>query len=431
MARIAFCVLLLIACCNNVFGQAARTPFSSFGIGEYYSSTTANQQGMAGVGISNPQYLFVNTQNPALLVFNGLGGITTFQAGILGEQRTIKDINNKDKTKGGNLNYLILAFPIKGGKWVTSVSSMPYSGMNYRFAYKEVLQEEDTVSFRETGTGGLNQVSWSHGIAVSKKISLGARASYLYSTIENSFSNFVTLKNQIYQFSPDVNQRYYYRGFGFTAGVSVHLDSLFKNNRRLKLKNYRFNFGAVYDFKASLNTDYLQTLIRNNSASQSVSTDTLSTNSNGRTTIPSVASVGASFGRANQWMFAIDARYTDYTKFGFFENQQTAAQKGWRVAAGFELTPNPSSLSSYLKIITYRTGVSFEEYPYLVNGNPLRDFGTNFGLSLPVARGCSVDLSGRWGKRGSIDTNTIEEKYFKLYFGVTFNDRWFIKRRFD
>jgi hypothetical protein len=408
-----------------VFGQAARSPFSSFGIGEYYGNAPAHSQGMAGVGISNPQYLFLNNLNPALLVFNGINGVTTFQAGILGEKREVKDALNKDKSMGGNLNYLLLGFPLKSGKWVTSIGLMPYSGMNYRFFYKEVLDAEDTVYFRETGNGGLNQVAWSHGVAINRKVSVGARASYLYSTIENSYTNTVLLENQVVQFTPAVTQRFYYRGFAFTGAVSVHLDSLFAN----KNKNYRLNFGAVYDFKSTLNTDYLQTLSRSASGS-TVSDDSLRT-ATGKTVIPSIASVGVSFGKGSQWVIAVDARYTDFTKFGFFETQQTPTQKGWRIAGGFEITPNPSSLSNYLKVITYRTGVSLEEYPYLVNGNPLRDFGTNFGLSLPVARGCSVDLSGRWGKRGTIEANTIEEKYFKLYFGVTFNDRWFIKRRFD
>ena len=37
-------------------GQAARTPFTSFGIGEPYGNALINQQGMAGVGVSQPQF---------------------------------------------------------------------------------------------------------------------------------------------------------------------------------------------------------------------------------------------------------------------------------------------------------------------------------------------------------------------------------------
>jgi hypothetical protein len=425
MIRNVLCGFLLIACgITTAFGQATRSPFSAFGIGEYYGNATAHSQGMAGVGISNPQYLYLNNLNPALLVFNGLNGITTFQAGILGERRTVRDAINKESSKAGNLNYMILAFPIKSGKWVTSVGMMPYTTMKYRFAYKEPIPgSSDSVTFLETGSGGINQVAWSNGIALHRYVSIGAKASYLYSTIENSFSNSVDL-NQSLLFIPKIEQRFNYKGFAFTGALSIHIDSLFNDN-------YRFNLGAVYDFQTDLNTNYQQTLTRlDPSGLTSGAADTLIT-ARGTTTIPSALSAGISFGKGGQWVFAVDGRMTDYRKFGFFENQQSPTSKGYRVAAGFELTPNPNSLSSYLKVITYRTGVSLEEYPYLINGNALRDFGTNFGLSLPVARGCSLDLSGRWGKRGNIETNTIEETYFKIYFGVTFNDRWFIKRRFD
>ncbi|MEJ0029424.1 MAG: hypothetical protein WDO15_03235 [Bacteroidota bacterium] len=73
-----------------------------------------------------------------------------------------------------------------------------------------------------------------------------------------------------------------------------------------------------------------------------------------------------------------------------------------RLASGFEITPNLAGFGSYLKAITYRAGASFEKYPYTVNGNPLNDFGTNFGLSFPL-RGCSIDLAdvGEEGVRSS------------------------------
>jgi hypothetical protein len=50
---------------------------------------------------------------------------------------------------------------------------------------------------------------------------------------------------------------------------------------------------------------------------------------------------------------------------------------------------------------------------------------------LPVSRISSLDLAFKAGKRGDLNKNSIEENYFKVYFGVTFNDQWFIRRRFD
>jgi hypothetical protein len=57
--------------------------------------------------------------------------------------------------------------------------------------------------------------------------------------------------------------------------------------------------------------------------------------------------------------------------------------------------------------------------------------GGTFGFSFPVGRASTVDLGIRIGKRGALPQSSIEENYFRVYFGITFNDQWFNKRKFD
>jgi hypothetical protein len=128
---------------------------------------------------------------------------------------------------------------------------------------------------------------------------------------------------------------------------------------------------------------------------------------------------------------AVDGSYGYYTQYRGLADGNPYNNDSWRVAAGFQLIPDPTSLSSYLKRVTYRTGVSLENEPYLVNGNSVKDFGITFGMSLPVSRWSSLDLALKVGKKGDKVLNTVEENYIKLYFGITFNDQWFVKRRFD
>jgi hypothetical protein len=45
---------------------------------------------------------------------------------------------------------------------------------------------------------------------------------------------------------------------------------------------------------------------------------------------------------------------------------------------------------------------------------PLKDFGINFGFSMPVSRVSSLDFAFKVGKRGNVKDNTIEENYFKF-----------------
>lgn len=401
-------------------GQAAKTPFSAFGIGEYYGNALAHNQGMAGVGISNPQYFYLNNKNPALLVFNTL---TVFESGIVGESRTLKDGNAVEKNGSGNLNYLAIGFPVKRGHWSTSTGLKPYTSVNYQLNYTDdIFGSTNQVAVVETGTGGINQLFLSNGVALSKDFSLGLTANYLFGSINNRYSNRLIETQQSVVFVPTVYERYYFKDFSFSAGFSFHKDSLFN-------KNYQINVGLVYDFSANINTDYYQRTERNTSTG---GTDSLAlANLYGTTTLPQMYGAGVSFSKGNNFTIGADAQYLDYTQYKDFKGQNPTGQGAWRLALGGEFTPNVSSPGSYLKRMTYRTGVSLDQYPYLVNGNTLQDFGINFGLSLPVSRVSSLDLGVKFGKRGNLELNKIEENYIKLYFGVTFNDQWFIKRRFD
>lgn len=403
-------------------GQAARSPFSSFGLGEQYGNALATNQGMGGVGISNPQYWYINNQNPALLVFNRL---TSFQAGLIGEQRTQSSSVASEKSGSGNLNYMVLGIPVKPGRWTSSLALMPYSRLNYQLKYIQPIEGSttNTVNAIEKGSGGINQVSWSNGVSITRSISVGLKATYLFSSIVTEHSSFLSQSSQVLLIAPNLYERTFVSDFQFSPAVSIHIDSLFKHN-------YRLNFGAVYDFGADLNSKFYQRIERLNAAGIIDST-TLINNVKGTITIPRSLSAGISFGKGYKWLVSVDGSYADYSQYRSLDGTNPYGTDNWRMAAGFELTPDQASLSSYLKRMTYRTGLSLENYPYLVNGNRVRDFGITFGFSAPVSRMSSIDLALKVGKKGDKTLNTLEENYIKLYFGITFNDQWFIKRRFD
>ena len=137
---------------------------------------------MGGVGISNPSSWYINNQNPALLTYNF---VTTFQAGMILENRTINDGTSSMKTGTGNLNYLVTSFPIKSGRWTTSLGLTPFSSANYKLITTgKVLNDvTTTVTSQQNGSGGLNQFYWAHGVRVHKNVALGVRANYLFGSI--------------------------------------------------------------------------------------------------------------------------------------------------------------------------------------------------------------------------------------------------------
>ncbi|HCM74766.1 MAG TPA: hypothetical protein DIS90_00170 [Cytophagales bacterium] len=422
ISKYALLVILLATFTRyESMGQAAKTPFSSFGIGETFGNGLTQNQGMAGIGISNPEYWHLNNVNPALLVYNT---ITVFEAGFIGEQRTIKGSSASEKAGSGNLNYLAMGFPIKRTKWGMGIGLMPYSSVNFALSYQAPIENStNTVEVLEQGSGGINQLYWSNGIALHPNVSVGLKATYFFSSIINQYAATLSETSQLVRYTTNVYDRQSFKGFGFTGGVSFHKDSIGR-------KNFQFNAGLVYDFKADIDTKFYERLERRNAGGITDSV-TIVNNEPGTTTIPQSFGGGISFGKELKWLVGADFTYLDYTQFKNFNGTPEGVSKGWQFSLGGKITPDAGSLNNYLKRVTYRTGVSLSEAPYLINGNVLKDFGINFGLSLPVSRISSLDLAFKVGKRGDLLTNSIEENYFKLYFGVTFNDQWFIKRRFD
>jgi long-subunit fatty acid transport protein len=401
-------------------GQAAKTPFSSFALGEYYGNALAHNQGMAGVAISNPQIYYLNNVNPALLVFNYY---TVFEGGVIGERRTVSSGGLSEKNSNMNLNYLALGFPVMRGKWAAAFGLMPYSNVNYQFQYTEpIIGSTNTVQVQETGSGGINQFYFSNGFRLNRKFSVGLKTSYLFGPITTTYRNTLTTTDQTIPFTPSVTEENAVKDINFTAGFSYHADTVFQ-------KPLRFNVGLIYDFRTKLNTRYTAILEQANIGGVQ-GTDTLFVDVPSSVTLPQSIGIGASIGKSDRWMVGMDLMYLDFSNFRNFQGRTTQTEAGYRLAVGGEVTPDPNAIGSFLKRITYRTGVSLEKYPYLVNGSQVRDFGINFGLSLPVNRS-SVDLGARVGRRGSLADNLIKEDYFKIYFGVTFNDQWFIKRKFD
>ena len=130
-----------------------------------------------------------------------------------------------------------------------------------------------------------------------------------------------------------------------------------------------------------------------------------------------------------KWSIAADVFLQDWSQYQAVDGASEGLTQYSRLALGGEFTPDYLSIS-YLKRITYRTGVSVENNPFLANNEKVKDFGINFGLSLPAGRS-NLNLAFRTGTRGNKSKNILQENYFKVYFGITFNDQWFIKRKFD
>jgi len=421
---IFFCLLSAL----KSSGQAARSPFTTLNIGETYNNALINTQGMAGIGVSQPQAWYLNNQNPALLVYNQL---TVFQAGLLVERRTLSNDTASAKTTDGNMNYLVTAFPIKPNRWTTSLGLMPFSSVNYRLEYiGSVANTTDSIYVKEEGSGGLTQLYWSNGVRINKNFAIGLKASYIFSSILYTHTNQLAKSQQPANYPVAIEKKTYVKDVMFSGGISYSKDSLFRQ------KKYRLSIGAVYSIKSDLNAKNRYRIYRVTAAGKEYDPDTLRTTYS-TIQIPSSITAGISLSHSSKWTVGTEFTYQDWSTFRSL-NRNDQSGSSWRAALGAEVTPSILG-GGFFKRLTYRIGASYERTPFLVDVNPdpeltslkeVNDIGANFGFSIPAGKS-SLDFAFRYGKRGDKKKTILEENYFKVYFGITFNDQWFRRYRFD
>ena len=386
---------------------------------------------MAGVGAAQPQYWYAATINPALLVYNNQ---VMFNTGFIAESKKIISDTLTEKTKAGNLNYLATAFPLLRSKkdarltsWTSALSLIPFTSVRYNVKYTDPIINSDAVTqVTESGTGGISKLTWANGVRLNTDLAIGLQSTYYFGSIVHRYEGEIT-NSQTLTFKGIVEQKYYVKDFGFTAGLSYNKDSLFSRQK------YRLSLGLVYDFKTDLNTRRRNLLynVRNN---LELEADTLST-TRGAFTIPSSLTAGVALARGG-WNVGLDVTFRDWSKFRGFEAEDLETYgKAWRYALGGEITPDGLS-ESFLKRITYRAGVSYEQLPYAVRTdsgtNSVKDMGVNVGLSVPTGRWSTIDVGFRYGRRGNTQDTIFEESYYRIFFGISFNDKeWFVRRKFD
>ena len=133
--------------------------------------------------------------------------------------------------------------------------------------------------------------------------------------------------------------------------------------------------------------------------------------------------------------------YTAEVKIGNWSNYYNEAsgdvkgslRNSMHVALGGYFRPNYKSFTSFWKRAYYKYGFYYDKDPRIVANENLTKYGVTVGTTLPFVfqrKVAHADVGIDFGKSGS--GTIIEEKYFKINFGFTFNDDdWFIKRKYN
>ena len=408
-----------------------NSPYSRLGIGEYYPNTGGvRQMGMGGVGLAAPNAVNVNDLNPALLYYTAR---TTFEAGFDGQYKTVKNATASTRTGSATLGYLALAVPLTR-RWAASVGLRPLSAVDYETNALSNVEgaPNDFVLKQRQGTGGVSRAYLAQGVHVARDLNLGVTAAYVFGTVDETTGTTIRLADGTTSQKTVDRRHLHYSDFDFRAALHY----------RHKLgKDLRLNLAGVYTFQGNLGTRRIGTQERQDLNGAIVGAAIQTEDRNGTVVVPALAQVGLSLDNDKNWSASLDVSQQQWSKFSSFGTVETPLRNTMRIGVGGEFTPDPGSVDHYLRRVNYRLGLNVGQMPYQPGGQMLydRSLSWGFGFPLPTAtplEATAFSLAFTYGMRGNTSlieasngASNVQENYVKMTFGVTLNNRWFIKRR--
>jgi hypothetical protein len=382
--------------------------------------------GGTAFGIRSSSY--VNHSNPAS--YTSLDTTSfVFEGGFYTQSTTLKTTTASQKNSYSSIGTVLFGFPITR-RIKASFGLMPYTNVGFKIAEQKTLQifpdSSTTVSNIYDGTGGLNKVYLGFGYAISRNLSVGVNADFLFGTISrNSTSNFLMLPNA----------------------------SSYRQTTSIKVNDFNFNFGLQYVTNIKKDLHLTLGLVYTPAMNIRASSDTIanmvspadpttiifpisqSTTNDGKIGMPKSIGGGFSLERDDKWLIAADVYWQNWEKLSMF-GKNAAMKNSLRASLGLQITPNATDYNNYFRRVKYRFGVAYTNTYLQLNGRQLNDVGLSFGAGFPIRKSQTdmskgiLNVTFEIGKRGTTDLNLIKEDYVRFTLGMSIYDFWFRKQKY-
>jgi|TARA_B100001559_G_scaffold18098_1_gene15011 hypothetical protein len=414
--------------------QSTSSPYSFYGLGSLKFKGTVENQSMGGISVYSDS-IHVNLRNPAsyagsnLSFYNNESRPIKFSIGTTFSNTKIETSSASDKYGNFSIDYLALALPIN--KFGFGFGIIPYSSVGYSLQSRN---ENDDLTFRYRGDGGINRVFLGFGYQILKGLKVGVDTHYNFGNITNTSIAFgYNDQGEMLQYQSRDDRRSDLGGFSFNFGVildqkiseSLDITASFTYTPQSEISSKNKNQFSTIAIDAN-QVEFVQTTYEIDL--QAINLD------NTNLVLPSKISFGAGIGKSRKWFLGFDYTLLEASKFSnrFVEIENSTFEDASSVSIGGFFIPKYDSFSSYWKRIVFRTGARFENTGLVVNNESIDEFGISFGLGLPVGRLFSnANIGFEWGRRGTTNANLVEENFYNINLSLSLNERWFEKRKFN
>ncbi len=438
-SRLITLTLLLICMLPAFSQQNTRSPYSLFGVGLMHFDGFADNAANGRNGFSyrhESNYSFLNPASLSALNFSN------FNFGANMDLGKLKTTASKQNFSNAGFNYIALAVPLKKIKSGLAFGLFPYSDVGYNIIN---VKDSGGVAVRNEfeGSGGLSKVNIGLGTNVSKYISFGVNYSHIFGQLTESQRR--RYPGNRFMTSYADNMDLFLKGNRLDLGVQLHSSSNSKLSQVLgivvstatKLKGERDRLLVTYNEIAAGDTIVRDVIINE-------------TGQNAKITLPQSLNISYSIGNREKWQATAGIGTTSWSKYKsvFGDNGGLVNDKNYSL--GFFVCPTPhfdasikaNKFGRYFKSIRYSAGFHHNDGYITAGTNKITENGLSVGFGFPFTKKVVTEegkvlvtsrifLTGEFVRRGTLNSNLIEEDFFKLTLGLNLADNWFKKRLFN
>lgn len=427
--RHLFVFAILFLCANTLMAQIegdsqskSGSFYSLFGVG--YPTDTNNSQelglGIIGVSLDNRQS---NTlQNPALW---GKNTLTTASSGFNMAQFQATSQTSESVNALLEAGYLQFTFPVLREKLGVSASMYSVTSSNYRFVTFDstAASPTNTINYASDirGSGGINKLELGFGWNINKYIAVGYAPSLTFISQNNSQDVFF---DQPGYGTSNLDSKITGTAMGHKFGTLLTFRNLFRTADRVSI-------GAAATLPISINAKNKTTVSKIvNGQDQVVG---LREAEKGEIRLPVELKGGLTYYPSNLVNFSFEGLYeqwSDYNSAFDPSNELEMMKDRFKAGFGGEYHPYKTNSTSFFSNFRYSGGVSFDSGHLAINNQDINTLWFSAGLGIISPRSSSsVDLSFRYGLRGTTNENLIKEEIWALNLSVNLSELMFFRQK--
>jgi len=415
MIKIKVLIFFIITFSVCILPQSSST-YTRYGIGDINYTYSARSLGLGKTGVSMTNKYFVESLNPASWADIKF---TRFELSLILNGVKLSDNNNSHFYTDAEFKGFTFAFPISEKYGIGFTSGLiPYSRVSYEVVKTTVDDLIDSTDYTETfkGSGGLSKLFMGASYRTPFDWLIGASAEYYFG--RRNYTSNIDFSNSGYS-SGVYELDYRSTGVGGTVGIiSENFSDLLNSEMVSNLR-----FGVSFSYISNLSTDSSLTINPSTSADTVVS-------GNSKLKMPYRLISGITLQLNDEYNFNLDYIYQPWSEYSFNGIKSKNLRDAHRFGIGFEYYPKSQPGSSKWEQIIWRAGLSYEITQYLMNGQDIKQYSVFGGFSIPLGIGNSFDLGLQYSIRGTTDYNLVKENFYKINFGISFGELWFLKSQY-